>query len=356
MVPLVLVASLFSAAEARRTGLPGDPDDDGCTAEGLRAALEEEPFDAFVEAVAAACPGFEQRITPWMRARVEGVRAPVASKACSRAKGDLKRAVSPGFEARMKGVDKACKLRGWPVTQAVGPSALLLGYVVSERLVDAGHDPELAKQVGYRLAGIEGGRLDGRYGSFARAADAVVLPTAERIRTPLPVAETPMFADQDASSTEAIPEGPGWLAILPPSGTLGEEAPIHGVQLVKPRPAALQLTVSPTTLTLSYGAAGEVVEAGRDIDGAVSEARERLSAAQEFGADGLFHGSGPAGAGHEGSSALPDHVWVEPVEDVTVQRVVTVLDALFEPDGTPRFDEVSIATGSSLVEWPERVD
>jgi hypothetical protein len=347
---------LLATADARRTGLPGNPDDDGCVASELEEALEQETLADFVDGVAAACPGFAARITPWMRSRLTGERVPWTARACPRAKGDLKRAVSPGFDARMKGIAKACKLRGWPAEEAAGPSALLLGYVVAERMEEAGIEVALARRVGRRLAGIDGGRLDGRYGSFARRVDAHVLPVAERAVAPLPVDAAPLFTDGDADATEVLDGVEGWLAVLPPAGTLGEHAPIFGIGLSTPAPSSIGVTVSPTEVRIAYGAAGDVVQAGPDLDRALSEARERLSAAQEFGAEGLFHGSGPAGAHPDAADGLPDRVWVAPVEGATVQRVVMVLDTLFDDDGTPRFDAVAVASDGALVEWPERVD
>lgn len=247
----------------------------------------------------------------------------------------------------MKGVQKTCKVRGWDVKHATGPGALLLGWTFAQRLEDGGVGHKLAERVGYRLAGIDGGRLDGQYGSFAALADAVVLPEAKNIRAPLPVAP-PVGAlwlldgRAEAGDIAAEAVAGGWLAVLPEGGTLGENAPIDGVWFDPfDAPASLRLAISDTEVRLAYGAAGSEVEArGRDAEEAIALAREALLAAQEYGGD----------------EAPPERIWVQPVEKVSVARVVEIVDLLHHGDGTPRFDSICFGADGELAEWPEHID
>jgi len=327
-----------------RPAIPGQPAGDRCDAGALQAAGEVADFQGFGEAVLAACPGLPPEAGEWVRARLQGQRSSRPAVACSRARGDLKRALSPGFSARMRGVAKSCKIRGWKPESAVGPGALILGWTVSERLIDGGIPDKLAAQIGRRLAGIEGGRLPGRYGSIAAEADSVVLPESQRIRIPLPpVDEAEVWIVDGRSRAAKIEAEQGaWLALLPPEGALEEEAPVYGL-LFDPfdAPASLRIAVSSTEVRLAYGFAGAQLEArGADALHAIEAARESLLNAQEFG----------------GGDAPPDRVWIQPVGDVTVSRVVELVDLLHHEDGTPRFDSMTLALEGELVEWPERVD
>jgi hypothetical protein len=337
---------LVALALAGKPAIPGRPGEDGCDPAGLRTALDSSDFGVFAGGVLAACPGLPPEVGEWFQARMAGASSPRAAMVCPRAKGDLKRAVSPGFDARMKGVQKSCKIRGWDVREAVGPGALLLGWAVSQRLQEGGIPGKLAEEVGHRLAGIEGGRMDGRYGSFAARADHVVLPEAHHVLAPLPVVgEGQLWLVDGRSEARVIAgeaAGGGWLAVLPEGGALGENAPVHGVQFAPSSgPASLRLAVSSTEVRLAFGAAGAEVEArGRDAAVAIEGAREALFAAQEFG----------------GSDVPPDHVWVQPVGDVTVARVVKILDLLHHEDGTPRFDILTLGLEGEMAEWPERID
>ncbi|MEZ4320114.1 MAG: hypothetical protein R3F61_21725 [Myxococcota bacterium] len=336
-----------SLALAGKPPIPGNPKQDACDAAGLQTALEASDLGVFAAGVLAACPGMPPEAGEWMQARAAGAPSPRAGLACPRAKGDLKRAVSPGFEARMKGVQKTCRIRGWKAEDAVGPRALLLGWTIAGRLEEGGIDKDLARAVGQRLAGMEGGRIPGRYGSIAAMADDRVLPEARNVLAPLPLpGEGPvpvwvMGARTPASAVAAEADRGGWLAVLPPEGTLGEEAPVYGIGFdACEGPASLRLSVSSTEVRLAFGAAGDEVEArGKEAEQEIQVAREAMSAAQEFG-DG----------------EVPDRIWVRPVDTVEIGRLVEIVDLLHHSDGTPRFDAMCLALEGTLVDWPERVD
>lgn len=348
-------------AWARKVDL-GDPDADRCDPAAL-AALDATDAATVAGGVLDACPGLPEVLRGWLVAHRDGLPSEAAREVCTKARGDLSRGLSPGFEARMVGVAKTCRLKRFDAAASTGPDALLLGSLMADRL-DAAGQAAIADRVGGLLAGIVGGRPAGRYGSFAALVDAIELPLVERTTSPLPDGEVygldgsrragtgpvVVLVARDATGDGladligqvASADGGCWVAAHPRAGELEpthEHAPLVGVQVFAgTRPAGVRLVVSPTGMKLSLGDAGP--EAEGPIGELVERARTALALAQEFG----------------GSEAPPERVWIQPVDGATAQQVLSAIDGLLDEDGSPRFAEVVVAREGALVEWPERLD
>lgn len=336
------------------------PPPTSCDAEAVEAA-STQAFPGIVESLGRACTPLRPSMLEWMLAHADGRRSPSASKACSRARHALKRDLSPDFVLEMKEVARVCKLSMVSPELASGPSALLLGEEVRSMLREAGIGADLAARVSDRFAGRTE-RLPGRYGSLAQWTDALELPVVSRAVVPVPVervlslegGERPgkgalTLVAHHANSgiglahmvaLEAPPEGL-WIAARPDGAERGEYDRVVGIQVEPAAPSAVRIAVEPERIEVAYGTAGDMV----DVDDAglveaVLRLRETLLNAQEFGRE----------------EPPPDRIWVQPVGEVSVQRVVMVLDALLDSDGNPRFAGVSVSVEGSLVEWPEEVD